>query len=39
LEAGMDVEALDASLAVKIENQINPPVVSLPLPWISGSTI
>jgi hypothetical protein len=39
LEAGIDVEALDASLAVKIENQINPPVVSLPLPWVSGSII
>lgn len=33
LEEGLDVEATDASLATQIENLINPPVVSLPLPW------
>jgi hypothetical protein len=39
LEAGMDVEALNTNLAAQIERQINPPVVSLPLPWVSGSII
>ena len=38
LEAGLDTETIDASLAVKIENLINPPVVSLPLPWVASST-
>jgi hypothetical protein len=33
LEAGLDTPAIDAGLAVQIENLINPPVVSLPLPW------
>jgi hypothetical protein len=35
LEDGLDVEATDASLATQIENLINPPVVSLPLPWLT----
>lgn len=39
LEAGLDTAALDAGLAQQIENQINPPVVQLPLPWdVSPST-
>lgn len=33
LEAGLDVEALDASLAQQLENIKNPPIISLPLPW------
>jgi len=33
LEAGLNVEAIDASLAQQIENQRFPSVVSLPLPW------
>jgi hypothetical protein len=33
LDAGLDVPALDANLAQQIEDQINPPVVQLPLPW------
>lgn len=33
LDAGLDVAALDANLAQQIEDQINPPVVQLPLPW------
>lgn len=37
LDAGLNVAAIDASLATQIENQKNPPVVSLPLPWNSGS--
>jgi len=35
LEAGMDVEAIDAALDSKIALQVNPPVVSLPLPWVN----
>jgi hypothetical protein len=33
LDAGLNVEEIDAALAVQLENVINPPVVSLPLPW------
>jgi hypothetical protein len=33
LDTGIDREALDTGLASQIENQINPPVISLPLPW------
>lgn len=33
LDAGNDVEALDANLDVQIENQINPPIIVLPNPW------
>lgn len=33
LEAGLDTAAIDAGLAIQIENLINPPVISLPLPW------
>lgn len=33
LEATLNVEAIDAGLAQNIENQINPPVIQLPLPW------
>jgi len=33
LEAGLDVAEIDAGLEVQLENLINPPVVSLPLPW------
>lgn len=38
LDAGLDVAAIDASLAQQIENFINPPVVSLPLPWVNPET-
>jgi hypothetical protein len=34
LDAGLDVEAIDLRLATNIENQINPTVVELPLPWL-----
>jgi hypothetical protein len=34
LDAGLDVEAIDFKLAANIENQINPTVVELPLPWV-----
>lgn len=33
LEAGLDVDALKASLDQQIEDQKNPPIVNLPLPW------
>lgn len=33
LEANLDVVALDANLDTQIENQKNPPIVNLPLPW------
>jgi hypothetical protein len=34
LDAGLDVEALDANLDAQIENQINPPLIVLPNPWL-----
>ena len=34
LEAGLDVASIDASLALNLEAQINPTVISLPLPWL-----
>ena len=30
---GVDQAAIEANVTLQIENQINPPVVSLPLPW------
>ena len=30
---GVDQAAIEANVTAQIENQINPPVVSLPLPW------
>jgi len=38
LEAGLNTEQIDASLAIQLQNLINPPVVSLPLPWIVNPT-
>lgn len=38
LEANLDVASLDVSLAAQIENQINPPIVQLPLPWITTTS-
>jgi hypothetical protein len=34
LEDALDVEALNANLDSQIENQINPPIVAYPLPWV-----
>ena len=31
---GVDQAAIEANVSLQIANQINPPVVSLPLPWI-----
>ena len=33
LDGSMDVEALDLNLDAQIENQVNPPIVVLPLPF------
>jgi hypothetical protein len=38
LEAGLNTTDIDAGLAIQIENLINPPVVSLPLPWAPQPT-
>lgn len=35
LEAGNDIEALDANLDGQIVNLINPPIVVLPNPWVA----
>ena len=32
-ENGVDKTAIEANVSLQIENQINPPVVVLPLPW------
>jgi len=34
LDAGLSVESLDQSLEINIQNQIDPPIISLPLPWL-----
>jgi hypothetical protein len=34
LDAGLKVVELDANLDSQIENIINPPIVTLPLPWV-----
>ena len=31
---GVDKTSIEANVTLQIENQINPPVVSLPLPWV-----
>ena len=33
-ENGVDKNAIEANVSLQIENQINPPVVVLPLPWV-----
>lgn len=33
LDGSLDVEALDLNLDAQIENQVNPPIVVLPLPF------
>jgi hypothetical protein len=32
-ENGVDKNAIESNVSLQIENQINPPVVTLPLPW------
>lgn len=36
LDAGLDVNAIDAGLLSDIETQKNPPIVVLPLPWLNA---
>ena len=31
---GVDQAAIEANVTAQIENQINPPIVTLPLPWV-----
>ena len=31
---GVDKSAIEANVSLQIENQIDPPVVALPLPWV-----
>ena len=33
-ENGVDKNAIEANVLFQIANQINPPIVSLPLPWV-----
>jgi DUF2075 family protein len=35
LDNSIDVEALDLNLDAQIENQVNPPIVVLPLPFVN----
>ena len=35
-ENGVNKDATEAAIQQQIDNQINPPVVSLPLPWASA---
>lgn len=39
LDAGLDVEAINAGLDAQIENIYNPPIVELPLPWATTGSI
>jgi hypothetical protein len=38
LDSSLDVVTIDESLDRQIENQINPPIVSPPLPWSTPTT-
>lgn len=38
LNVNVDVPAMDAALDQQIANQINPPIVQLPLPWVPVPT-
>ena len=38
LENGLDTASIDAGLQQNIDNQINPPVIVLPLPWVPEPT-
>ena len=35
LNSGLDTNAIDLGLDVQIENIINPPLIVLPLPWVT----
>jgi len=34
LDAGLDVNSIDAELDIQIQDIINPPIITLPLPWV-----
>lgn len=36
---GVDQSAIEANVTLQIQNQIDPPVVSLPLPWVPPAMI
>ena len=36
---GVDQAAIEANVTLQIQNQINPPVVSLPLPWVPPAPV
>ena len=36
---GVDQAAIEANVTAQIENQINPPVVVLPLPWVPPAPV
>ena len=38
-ENGVDKNAIEANVTAQIENQINPPVVALPLPWAASEGV
>ena len=38
-ENGVDKNAIEANVSLQIENQINPPVVVLPLPWVPSEGV
>jgi len=39
LDGSMDVAAIDLSLYNQLENLINPPIIVLPLPWITPQPV
>ena len=38
-DSGVDKDAQEANVAAQIENQVNPTVVTPPLPWVSNTTL
>jgi hypothetical protein len=38
LDAGLDVEAINMNLTSQLDQQINPPIITLPLPWEPTTT-
>ena len=38
-ENGVDKTGIEANVTQQIENQVNPPVVTLPLPWVTSEGV
>jgi hypothetical protein len=38
LDAGLDIEAINMNLTSQLNNQITPPIITLPLPWEPTTT-